>query len=164
MNVAATPPLSVVFTNCESITPTIAAMLDPSGIVPRHPILHPPNKDGESQHADIAQLLLGQGPRLLILMRFKSLYKLKLNQYNNKLSNDQHIYSYYEVLREEIKREDTITHQRITWSITFQGFLISASALLLVFGWPGDGSEYLDIEILRRLSIFGIGILGLWVA
>jgi hypothetical protein len=38
-------------------------MLDPSGIVPRHPILHLQNKDGESQNADIAQLLFGQALR-----------------------------------------------------------------------------------------------------
>ena len=41
-------------------------MLDPSGIVPRHPILHLPNKDGESQNADIAQLLFGQALRRTI--------------------------------------------------------------------------------------------------
>jgi hypothetical protein len=35
-------------------------MLNPNGIVPRHLILHLLNKDGESQHADIAQLLSGQ--------------------------------------------------------------------------------------------------------
>ncbi len=35
-------------------------MLNPSGVVPRHLILHLQNKDGESQHADIAQSLFGQ--------------------------------------------------------------------------------------------------------
>jgi hypothetical protein len=38
-------------------------MLNPSGIVPRHLILHLQNQDGESQHAGIAQPLFGQALR-----------------------------------------------------------------------------------------------------
>ncbi len=42
------------------IARTIPTMLDLSGIVPRHPILHLLDKDGESQNADIARLPFGQ--------------------------------------------------------------------------------------------------------
>jgi hypothetical protein len=47
---------------------------------------------------------------------------------------------YYENLRKEIEREDNITNQRMTWSITAQGFLIAAIAFLFSSPWPIVGS------------------------
>jgi hypothetical protein len=55
-------------------------MLDPSDIVPRHPIPHLLDKDGESQNADIAQLLLGQALSPFKLLRWPFLlYRYRIN-------------------------------------------------------------------------------------
>ncbi|MBB1248360.1 hypothetical protein [Rhizobium sp. G21] len=67
---------------------------------------------------------------------------------------------YYKYLRQEIEREDQITHQRLTWSMTFQGFLISALAALMALSWDGP----VEIVILRKLSLMAISIIGLRVA
>lgn len=67
---------------------------------------------------------------------------------------------YYRFLREEIKREDEITHQRLTWSITFQGFLISALAALMALSWDAPT----EIVILRKLSLMAIAIIGFRMA
>lgn len=64
---------------------------------------------------------------------------------------------YYTWLRQEIAREDEITHQRITWSITFQGFLINGMAILLVFSWDFS----LGLFVLRKAALFAVGIIGL---
>jgi len=63
---------------------------------------------------------------------------------------------YYDYFRDEIKREDEITHQRVTWTTTFQGFIISAMTLLLILDWDGTRK----IVPLGRLSLFAIGIMG----
>lgn len=63
---------------------------------------------------------------------------------------------YYNYFRDEIKREDEITHQRVTWTTTFQGFIISAMTLLLILDWDGTRK----IVPLGRLSLFAIGIMG----
>lgn len=76
---------------------------------------------------------------------------------------DQDLIDYYKYLRQEIVREDNITNQRITWCIAFQGFLINAMALLVVFGWNLD-QDYLDIQIFRRMALFAIAILGIVIA
>lgn len=41
----------------------------------------------------------------------------------------------YEFLRDEIKREDLLTHQRLSASLAFQGILMAAMALVLSNGW-----------------------------
>ena len=63
---------------------------------------------------------------------------------------------YYDYFRDEIKREDEITHQRVTWTTTFQGFIISAMTLLLMLDWDGTRK----IVPLGRLSLFAIGMMG----
>lgn len=63
---------------------------------------------------------------------------------------------YYDYFRDEIKREDEITHQRVTWTTTFQGFIISAMTLLLILDWDGTRK----IVPLGRISLFAIGIMG----
>lgn len=75
-------------------------------------------------------------------------------QFTNKESRIK----YYDYLREEIKREDEITHQRLTWSITFQGFLINALAIMLVFTW-----ENVPIEVffLRKTALYALGLIGI---
>lgn len=67
---------------------------------------------------------------------------------------------YYKFLREEIKREDEITHQRLTWGITFQGFLISAMAVLLVFRLDVT----IGVLVLIKITILAIGIIGITVS
>lgn len=69
-------------------------------------------------------------------------------------------FKYYEYLREEVDREDEIQNQRVMWCVTFQGFLISGLAVLLVFPWDVPP----DILLLRRLAIFGVGTFGLLLA
>jgi hypothetical protein len=64
--------------------------------------------------------------------------------------------TYYDYFRDEIKREDEITHQRVTWTMTFQGFIISALTLLLILNW--DGSK--NIEPIGRLALFAFGFIG----
>lgn len=68
---------------------------------------------------------------------------------------------YYKFLREEIKREDEITHQRLTWGITFQGFLISAVAAMLVFSWK---DSTIGIFYMRKITILATGIVGLFIS
>lgn len=63
---------------------------------------------------------------------------------------------YYDYFRDEIRREDEITHQRVTWTTTFQGFIISAMTLLLILDWDGTRK----IVPLGRLSLFAIGLMG----
>jgi hypothetical protein len=70
---------------------------------------------------------------------------------------------YYECLRKEIEREDGITHQRLTWLMTFQGFLIAAVALLLASSWPLP-DQHSGIVLLRRLAIGAVGITGFILA
>lgn len=83
---------------------------------------------------------------------------LELNRYS-KIEVDARN-KYYDYFREEIKREDEILNHRIVWCVTFQGFLFSALALLLVFPWSSPD----DIVVLRRLVLFGIGLTGQLVA
>ncbi len=71
---------------------------------------------------------------------------------------DEIRYKYYQFVRDEVKREDEITHQRLTWAINFHAFLINAFAFVLVFGWKENPP---DIEATRRIAIVGIGLIGL---
>lgn len=66
---------------------------------------------------------------------------------------------YYQYLREEIEREDNITNQRLTWTITFQGFLINAMAFLFVFFWDTS----IGIYFVRKLALIAIGFIGLQI-
>ena len=69
--------------------------------------------------------------------------------------------TYYKYLREEIEREDDITHQRITWSLQFQGFLVASMTFLIGGAWTGVPGDVLTV---RKLLPFGIAIVGLAVA
>lgn len=73
-------------------------------------------------------------------------------------TEEVHYYKYYEYLRDEIQREDELTHQRITWIINLNSFLINAFGILLVFSW-----DHLppDIALMRRVAIIVVGIVGL---
>lgn len=66
---------------------------------------------------------------------------------------------YYKSLRDEIKREDEITHQRLTWSITFQGFLVNALALLIIL----SGEMSISNFYIRKLALFAISLIGLHI-
>jgi hypothetical protein len=67
-------------------------------------------------------------------------------------------YKYYDYLRREIEREDGITHQRLTWILTFQGFLISAVTAMLALGWS---SAEPPIPSMRWLSLGALAAVGL---
>lgn len=67
---------------------------------------------------------------------------------------------YYEYLREEVVREDELTHQRLTWLIAFQGFMINAVAVLIGFAWP-EGAGVGSIIVIRKVSLAAIPVIGL---
>ena len=67
---------------------------------------------------------------------------------------------YYEYLRDEIRREDEITHQRLTWSITFQGFLVNALAVLIAL----SGEMSISAFYMRILALIAISVIGLHIA
>ncbi|MDQ0512271.1 hypothetical protein [Ancylobacter amanitiformis] len=77
---------------------------------------------------------------------------------------------YYDYVRDEIEHEDNITNQRLTWAITFQGFLIGAIGVLVGFNWTGgDAVIALRKVILAVLPVMGIsfGIIalgGIWAS
>lgn len=70
--------------------------------------------------------------------------------------------TYYRYLREEVKREDDITNQRIIWSLQFQGFLIASMSFLLGGTWSAGIPN--NVLWLRWLLALGIGVVGLLVA
>ena len=76
----------------------------------------------------------------------------------------------YNYLRDEIKREDEITHQRLIVALTFQGFLITATTFLLSNQWTFDSSAmigpnrfYLELATIRIAVLYGIGTAGISV-
>jgi hypothetical protein len=76
---------------------------------------------------------------------------------------------YYEQLRKEIEREDGITNQRLTWSMSLQGFLIASMTFLLSGAWPIAHAlplEYRGLRLLlfRELALGAIGLVGIAVA
>jgi hypothetical protein len=73
-------------------------------------------------------------------------------------NDDQYI---YEKFREEIKREDEITHNRLVTSLTFQGFLMGATGFLLSGLWP---DTHPCIFAFREWVVGGIGLIGFFVA
>jgi hypothetical protein len=64
---------------------------------------------------------------------------------------------YYPFLRDEIKREDEITNQRMASSLTLQGFLITSMALVLT-----QASE--RWLLFEKLTMIAIGLIGLLAA
>jgi len=70
----------------------------------------------------------------------------------------------YNYLRDEIKREDQILSQRLTASLTFQGFIITALAFLLSNHWidtKGAAPVLINIQYFKFYTLIGIGIFGL---
>lgn len=65
--------------------------------------------------------------------------------------------TYYDYFREEIRREDEITHQRITWTMTFQGFIITATTLLIV----AEFTTSKQLIPIARLPAFAFAFIGL---
>jgi hypothetical protein len=67
---------------------------------------------------------------------------------------------YYEQTRKEIEREDNITHQRLTWAVAIQAFLMAAVGYLI----SGIGSQetvYLPMVVYREITLGAIGCIGL---
>lgn len=70
----------------------------------------------------------------------------------------------YNYLRDEIKREDQILSQRLTASLTFQGFIITALAFLLSNHWidtKGAAPVLINIQYFKFYTLIGIGVFGL---
>lgn len=78
------------------------------------------------------------------------------------------VLSGYDYLRDEIKREDGLTHNRMTVGFSFQGFLIASMSLMLATPWQYDGFKDQTLAkglIAFRLAVLGgIGVIGLLVA
>jgi ABC-type transport system involved in cytochrome bd biosynthesis fused ATPase/permease subunit len=70
-------------------------------------------------------------------------------------------YKYYNSFRDEIKREDEITHHRMITSMTFQGLLMAATGFMISGSWDNLPCGF---EAFRLNSIFGIGVIGVVVA
>lgn len=70
---------------------------------------------------------------------------------------------YYEQTRKEIEREDNITNQRLTWSVSIQSFLMAAVAFLVSGTWPPDGGN-LRLVLFRQLALGAMGVAGLVAA
>jgi hypothetical protein len=74
----------------------------------------------------------------------------------------------YDYLRDEIKREDGLTHNRMTVGFSFQGFLIASMSLMLATPWQYDGFKDQTLAnglVAFRLAVLGgIGVIGLLVA
>jgi len=72
----------------------------------------------------------------------------------------------YTFLREEIRREDDITNQRLTSACAFQGFLIASMTFLLNGAWPPESKADLfnGLTHFRIAVLGGLGIMGLLVA
>lgn len=66
--------------------------------------------------------------------------------------------TYYDYLREEIRREDEITHQRITWTMTFQSFIVTATTLLLI----AEFNVIRNLMPAARLPVFAFAFIGLF--
>lgn len=67
---------------------------------------------------------------------------------------------YYEFLRDEIKREDDITNQRLTWAMAIQGFLIGSITANLSFGWDLNAKIPLAIIFSKYALFLVIGLSG----
>lgn len=67
------------------------------------------------------------------------------------------VVQYYTFVRDEIKHEDDITNQRLTWAITFQGFLIAAIGTLIGFVWSGGDA----IIALRKVTLAVLPCIGI---
>lgn len=96
----------------------------------------------------------------------QEVYSIIIEMENSRYVDIASRFNYYRFLREEIKREDEITHQRLTWMITFQGFMISAVTVLISFAWPNCsvGQICTDIDSvigIRKISLGAIPIIGL---
>jgi hypothetical protein len=71
----------------------------------------------------------------------------------------------YEFLREEIAREDSVTHQRMTVALALQGFLFAAVALPTEAADNGLTEIMLAAVVKFRFALIGgIGMVGLLVA
>jgi hypothetical protein len=76
------------------------------------------------------------------------------------------IYKIYNSYREEIKREDEITHQRMITSMTFQGLLMASMGFLISGAWAVPISAGIPEGFPHfRLIVLGIvGLMGALVA
>lgn len=82
----------------------------------------------------------------------------------------EHSVSMYTVYRGYLVHEDDLVHQRTTWSITIQGFLIVAFGLafsnrMKIFGvQPGTGSQLAALDRQYTSEIIVLAILGIGVS
>lgn len=70
--------------------------------------------------------------------------------------------AYYQFYRDEIRREDEITHNRLIASITFQGLLTAAMGFLVSGSWatpapgPATGIMEFRVDVIGGLGAIGI--------
>lgn len=72
--------------------------------------------------------------------------------------------TYYRFVRLEVAREDKILHERMTWLIQFQGFMIAAVATLIAFGWPTGpdvSCELQQVLFLKKLTFLALPSIGI---
>ena len=69
---------------------------------------------------------------------------------------------YYKFAREEIQREDNITHQRLTSSLTFQGFLVASVAIVVGRApvGPNQTGSMVDLHYTILIVLLGVGFFG----
>ncbi len=75
--------------------------------------------------------------------------------------NDFSPFTYYEHLRKEIEREDNITNQRLTSSISIQTFFMAAVVFLVSGAWPAATSDQSRIVLFRLLCLLLVGFAAL---
>lgn len=113
---------------------------------------------------------------IILIRHYRSANREKIRQFSSKESSINRYYTvetasedaqykYYQFLREEIGREDNLTNQRLTWALSFQGFLISAVTILISFAWPSSGTgaalNASEITVMRRVSVVALPLVGL---
>lgn len=88
------------------------------------------------------------------------------------MSNELEAIKIYEFVRDEIKREDKNTHDRISSALAFQGILMAAMVFLISNGWAVAtiGASKPDMEFVSHLKsvrlivLFLVGLVGMIVA
>lgn len=88
------------------------------------------------------------------------------------MNNELNGINIYEFVRDEIKREDKNTHDRISSGLAFQGILMAAMVFLISNGWAvaTAGASKPDLEFVSHLKsvrlivLFLVGLVGLVIA
>ena len=58
----------------------------------------------------------------------------------------------YDALADQIKREDNLLNNRVSWFLAFQGFLFAAAAVIV----DSDLETYQKIDAAKFIAVFGV--------